>query len=110
MLRAGSSLYVLCIFLTSLMEPGRFYQATQAVGMGIFSALIFFLSFTIISYHFERRRMLAMSIVPSGAAVIFPIMLNQIGQGHQLVTTTRAMGSLIGGLLLFSNLAMKTRL
>ncbi|KAJ7075643.1 major facilitator superfamily domain-containing protein [Mycena belliarum] len=111
----GSSLYVLCIFLLSLAKSGEYYQVflAQAVGMGIFPALIFLPSFTIVSHHFKRRRALAMGIVTSGAAcggVIFPIMLNQIGQHVDFTTAIRVSGGLIGAQLLFANLVMRTNL
>ncbi|KAJ7468491.1 major facilitator superfamily domain-containing protein [Mycena latifolia] len=111
----GSTLYVLCIFLLSLTQAGQFYQVflAQAVGMGIFPALIFLPSFTIVSHHFKRRRALAMGIVTSGAAcggVMFPIMLNQIGQHVNFTTAIRASGGLVGAQLLFANLMMKTKL
>ncbi|KAF8172810.1 hypothetical protein K438DRAFT_1611400, partial [Mycena galopus ATCC 62051] len=85
----GSTLYVLCIFLLYSTQPDQLYQVflAQAVGMGIFSALMFLPSFTIVSHHFKRRRALAMDIVTSGAAcggVVFPIMLNKIGQHADL--------------------------
>ncbi|KAJ7115568.1 major facilitator superfamily domain-containing protein [Mycena crocata] len=115
MMLLGSILYVLCIFLLSLTQPGQFYQVflAQAVGMGTFPALILLPSFTIVSHHFKRRRALAMGIVTSGAAcggVVFPIMLNQIGQRADFITAICASGGLIGAQLLFANLAMKTRL
>ncbi|KAJ7631896.1 major facilitator superfamily domain-containing protein [Mycena polygramma] len=115
MMLIGSTLYVLCIFLLSLAQPGHFYQVflAQAVGMGVFPALIFLPSFTIVSHHFKRRRALAMGIVTSGAAcggVAFPIMLNQIGEHADFTTAIRASGGLVGAMLLFANLTMKTRL
>ncbi|KAJ7146008.1 major facilitator superfamily domain-containing protein [Mycena epipterygia] len=115
MMVLGSTLYVLCIFLLSLTQAGHFYEVflAQAVGMGVFPALIFLPSFTIVSHHFKRRRALAMGIVTSGAAcggVVFPIMLNQIGEHVNFTTAIRASGGLVGGLLLFANLTMKTRL
>ncbi|KAJ6469076.1 major facilitator superfamily domain-containing protein [Mycena vitilis] len=115
MMALGSTLYVLCIFLLSLTQPGQFYQVflAQAVGMGVFPALIFLPSFTIVSHHFKRRRALAMGIVTSGAAcggVVFPIMLNQIGERAGFTTAIRASGGLVGAMLLFANLTMKTRL
>jgi MFS family permease len=81
--------------------------------MGIFSALIFFPSFTIVSHHFKRKRAIAMAIVTSGAAcggVLFPIMLNQIGSRMHVTTGIRATGGVIAALLLFANLTMKTKL
>ncbi|KAJ7747622.1 major facilitator superfamily domain-containing protein [Mycena maculata] len=115
MMVVGSTLYVLCIFLLSLAHAGQFYQVflAQAVGMGIFPSLIFLPSFTIVSHHFKRRRALAMGIVTSGAAcggVVFPILLNQLGQRANFTIAIRASGGLIGALLLFANLAMRTRL
>ncbi|KAJ7484098.1 major facilitator superfamily domain-containing protein [Mycena galericulata] len=115
MMAVGSTLYVLCIFLLSLAHAGQFYQVflAQAVGMGIFPALIFLPSFTIVSHHFKRRRALAMGIVTSGAAcggVVFPILLNQLNQHTNFTTAIRASGGVIGVLLLFANLTMRTRL
>ncbi|KAJ7452197.1 major facilitator superfamily domain-containing protein [Mycena galericulata] len=115
MMAVGSTLYVLCIFLLSLAHAGQFYQIflAQAVGMGIFPALIFLPSFTIVSHHFKRRRALAMGIVTSGAAcggVVFPILLNQLNRHTNFTTAIRASGGVIGALLLFANLTMRTRL
>ncbi|KAK6984272.1 major facilitator superfamily domain-containing protein, partial [Favolaschia claudopus] len=106
--------YVLCIFLLSLTQVGQFYQVflAQAVGMGVFPALMFLPSFAIVSHHFRRRRVIAMGIVTSGAAwggVIFPVMLNQLGKRTKLTTGIRVSGGMIGAMLLFANLTMKTR-
>ncbi|KAK6971618.1 riboflavin transporter MCH5 [Favolaschia claudopus] len=114
MMAIGSTLYVLCIFLLSLTQQGQFYQVflAQAVGMGVFPALMFLPSFTIVSHHFNRRRALAMGIVTSGAAcggVIFPIMLNQLGKHTEFKTGIRVSGAIIGAMLLFANMTMKMR-
>ncbi|KAJ6524490.1 hypothetical protein B0H19DRAFT_1085225 [Mycena capillaripes] len=110
----GSSFYVICISLLSLTHHGQFYQVflAQGVGMGIFSALIFFPSFTIVSHHFKRRRTVAMAVVTSGAAcggVLFPIMLNQIGSRTHFTTAIRATGGIIAALLLFANCFHESR-
>ncbi|KAK7012405.1 major facilitator superfamily domain-containing protein [Favolaschia claudopus] len=114
MMFIGSTFYVLCIFLLSLTQAGQFYQVflAQAVGMGVFPALIFLPSFAIVSHHFRRRRVIAMGIVTSGAAwggVIFPVMPNQLGKRTKLTTGIRVSGGMIGAMLLFANLTMKTR-
>lgn len=80
--------------------------------MGIGQAMIFLPSFTIVSHHFKRRRALAIGIVTSGAAcggVVFPIMLNQLGQHTQFATGIRATASLVALQLLLANFMMKTR-
>ncbi|KAK6980546.1 hypothetical protein R3P38DRAFT_3235411 [Favolaschia claudopus] len=114
MMFIGSTFYVLCIILLSLTQVGQFYQVflAQAVGMGVFPALIFLPSFAIVSHHFRRRRVIAMGIVTFGAAwdgVIFPVMLNQLGKRTKLTTGIRVSGGMIGAMLLFANLTMKTR-
>ncbi|KAK7012393.1 riboflavin transporter MCH5, partial [Favolaschia claudopus] len=98
MMFIGSTFYVLCIFLLSLTQAGQFYQVflAQAVGMGVFPALIFLPSFAIVSHHFRRRRVIAMGIVTSGAAwggVIFPVMPNQLGKRTKLTTGIRVSGA-----------------
>ncbi|KAJ7235838.1 major facilitator superfamily domain-containing protein [Mycena rebaudengoi] len=105
----GSAFYVVSIFLLSLARTGHDFILcvqvflAQAVGMGVFPALIFLPSFTIVNHHFKRRRALAIGVVSSGAAC-------GLGQHVRFSTGIQATGALVAAQLLFANLIMKTRL
>ncbi|KAF5384219.1 hypothetical protein D9615_003456 [Tricholomella constricta] len=112
----GSLLFVFCIFMVSLSQPGQYYQLFLAQGLGIGTAvgITYVPGVSILSHYFHRRRALAMGIAVSGSGVggaIHPIILNQLFHGpvgfHNGV---RASGGLVGGLLIIAILLMKPRL
>ena len=85
----------------------------QGVLAGIGSGLTYVPSMAVISQHFSKRRTLAMSFVASGTplgAVIHPIMLNHLFNGH--VGFSRgvlASAGFVSTLLLIACLSMRTR-
>ncbi|KAI0080488.1 MFS general substrate transporter [Panus rudis PR-1116 ss-1] len=111
----GAVLYVFCVFMLSLAQPGQYYQVflAQGVGMGIGLGLTFLPSFSIVSHHFRAHRALATGIVATGASaggIVFPIMLNHLFRDPRMGFTggVRASGGLIAGLLLIANAMMRT--
>ncbi|KAF8064987.1 major facilitator superfamily domain-containing protein [Lyophyllum atratum] len=112
----GSLLFVFCIFMISLTQPGQYYQIFLAQGLGLGTAvgITYVPGVSILSHYFRRRRALAMGIAVSGSGVggaVHPIMLNRMFHGpigfHNGV---RASGALVGGLLIIAILLMKPRL
>ena len=111
----GSLLFVFCSFMLSLAKPHNYYQnfLAQGLGMGIGMGMLFMPSLSIASHYFRRRRALAMGIVLSGGslgAAIYPIMLNHLFASVGFAWAVRAQSFLYLGLLIISNLIMKTRL
>ncbi|KAL0958733.1 hypothetical protein HGRIS_014063 [Hohenbuehelia grisea] len=114
-LLGGSLLYLISIFLLSLVKPDRYYQnmLSQGVGMGIGQGLLFLPSITVISHYFCQRRALAMSIVMSGSSiggVIYPILLNSTLPRWGFAWSIRAVGFIDLGLLFIANMFMAPRL
>ncbi|OAX33371.1 MFS general substrate transporter [Rhizopogon vinicolor AM-OR11-026] len=111
----GSLIQSLSLFMLSLVKPGQFYLIllVQGVLPGIATGLIYAPSMAVISQHFSKRRTVAMSIVASGVpfgAVIHPIMLNHLLNGH--VGFSRgvlASAGFVSILLLISCLSMRTK-
>ncbi|TFK31637.1 major facilitator superfamily domain-containing protein [Crucibulum laeve] len=114
MVAVGSILQVFSMFMLSLTQRGQYYQIflAQAVGMGLGQSLLFLPSVSIIGQHFKNRRALATGIAVSGASVggiIWPIMLNKLGQRAVFANGIRATASMTAALLLIANLMVKTR-
>ncbi|KAG2158050.1 major facilitator superfamily domain-containing protein [Suillus bovinus] len=113
---AGSLLQSFSLFMLSLSKPDQYYQIflAQGVGMGIGSGLVYVPSIAVVSHYFRRRRTLAMTFVASGSslgAVVHPIMLNNILNGHlSFGNSVRASAGLVSILLLIACLCMRTRL
>ena len=87
---------------------------SQGICAGIGAGLLYILSIAVISHYFNRRRVLAMSIVAAGSSlgsVVHPIMLNNmldssLGFGNSV----RASAGLVAGMLLLAIVLMKPRL
>ncbi|KAE9405270.1 MFS general substrate transporter [Gymnopus androsaceus JB14] len=115
LLSGGSFLFVFSSFMLSLVQPQHFYQnfLAQGLGMGIGMGMLFMPSLSIASHYFRRRRALAMGIMLAGGslgAAIYPIMLNHLFPTVGFAWAVRAQSFLYLGLLVISNLIMKTRL
>ncbi|RDB28171.1 Riboflavin transporter MCH5 [Hypsizygus marmoreus] len=114
MIVAGSAIQVTSMFMLSLARDGQYYQVflAQALGMGLGQSLLFLPSLSIIGHHFKRRRAMATGIAVSGASVggvIWPIMLNQLGQRTSFANGIRVTAGLTGVLLLTAKFIMKTK-
>ncbi|GJE93674.1 MFS general substrate transporter [Phanerochaete sordida] len=113
---SGSFFLVFGLFMLSLTKPDQFYQVflSQGVCAGIGAGLLYIPSIAVISHYFNRRRVLAMSIVASGSSlgsVIHPIMLNNTLNGSlSFGNSVRASAGLVAGMLLIAILLMKPRL
>ncbi|KAF5381427.1 hypothetical protein D9757_009053 [Collybiopsis confluens] len=115
LLTGGSILFVFSSFMLSLAKPHHYYQnfLSQGLGMGIGMGMVFMPSISIASHYFRRKRALAMGIILSGGslgAAIYPIMLNHLFPKVGFGWAVRAQSFLYLGLLIISNLMMKTRL
>jgi len=112
---SGSVLYVSSMFVLSLTQLGQYYQVflCQSLGMGIGQGMLFLPALTIVGHHFRRLRSLAMGIVITGASgggIVFPIMLNRLGQRMPFPNAIRATCGVVVGLLFIANCIMRTRL
>lgn len=112
----GSFLLVFGLFMLSLAQPNQFYQVflSQGVCAGIGAGLLYIPSIAVISHYFNRRRVLAMSIVAAGSSlgsVVHPIMLNNTLNGSLgFGNSVRASAGLVAGMLLLAIALMKPRL
>ncbi|KAJ3805190.1 MFS general substrate transporter [Lentinula lateritia] len=107
---AGSVLFVFSVFMLSITHEHQYYQVFLSHGLGVG----FLPSLGIASHYFQTKRPLVMAIISAGAplgAVIHPIMLNKLIHGslgfHNAV---RANAGMDAGLLIISNLLVRTRL
>ncbi|KAF9548526.1 MFS general substrate transporter [Agrocybe pediades] len=110
---AGSTLFVVSLFLLSLAKPQKYFEIflSQGVGMGLRSGISFIATVGITSHHFRRRRALAAGVALSGSslgAVVFPIMLNNLLPKIGFAQTVRASAYIVLGLLIVSNCLMRT--
>ncbi|KAG7087341.1 hypothetical protein E1B28_013317 [Marasmius oreades] len=81
-IRAGSVLFIFCLYMLSLTKPDQYYQVflTQGLGMGIGVGCIQLHATTIVSRHFTRRRSFAYGIALTGSSVgsiVYPIGLSR---------------------------------
>ncbi|KAJ7915918.1 hypothetical protein B0H13DRAFT_1871661 [Mycena leptocephala] len=104
------------ISILSLCQRQKLCQMflAQGVGMGLGAGIVYIPSMAIVSYYFQKRRALAMSIVASGSsfgAIIHPIMLNNtLHRSLGFEDAVRASAGLVTGLLLLACLLMCPRL
>lgn len=116
LLAAGSIIYLVSLFMLSLVQPHHYYQniLAQGVGIGIGMGLLFIPSLSIASHYFRARRSLAMGIVLSGSSiggVVYPIMQNHIFNGKGgFPWGVRAAGFVCLAMLIGANAMMRTRL
>lgn len=113
MIAAGSFIQVVCTFMLSLSHHGQYYQVflSQAVGIGLGQSLLFLPSLSIIGHHFKRRRAFATGVAVTGAScggIVWPVMLNQLGQRTSFANAIRVTGGVVATLLLCANLMMHT--
>ncbi|KAF8646651.1 hypothetical protein AX16_007149 [Volvariella volvacea WC 439] len=112
----GSVLFVFCLFMLSLSQPGQYYQIflAQGVGLGMAIGATYIPGLGIVSHYFKRRRALALGIAASGSAVggtLHPIMLNQWFHGSLgFHNGVRASAGFNAGLLVIALSMMKLRL
>ncbi|KAL0958740.1 hypothetical protein HGRIS_014066 [Hohenbuehelia grisea] len=112
---AGSIVYLVSIFLLSLVQPHHYYQniLAQGVGMGIGMGMMFLPALTVTSHYFRKKRSAAMGVVIAGSSLggcLYPILLNNVLSRNGFAWGVRAVGFIDLGLLILANLLMKTRL
>jgi MCP family monocarboxylic acid transporter-like MFS transporter 10 len=81
--------------------------------MGIGQGMLFLPALTIVSHHFRKRKALATGIVVTGASaggIVFPIMLNKLGERFNFVDGIRAGAALVAVLLVIANCIMRPKL
>ncbi|SJK98360.1 related to MFS monocarboxylate transporter [Armillaria ostoyae] len=112
----GAILFIFCLFMLSLTQPGQYYQIilAQGFGAGLAIGLVYVPGISVVSHYFQRRRPFAMGVATSGSGlggVIQPIMLNKLFHGpvgfHNGVRISAAFNA---GLLLIAIPLMRTRL
>ncbi|KAG2130615.1 major facilitator superfamily domain-containing protein [Suillus bovinus] len=112
----GSLLQSLSIFMLSFAKPDQYYQIflTQGLCSGVALGLLYVPSLAVVSHYFKRKRTLVMTLVIPGSslgAIIHPIMLNNLLNGHLgFANTVRASAGFLSALLLIACLCMRTRL
>ncbi|KAG1768546.1 major facilitator superfamily domain-containing protein [Suillus occidentalis] len=112
----GSLLQSVSLFMLSFAKPDQYYQVflTQGLGSGIALGLLYIPSLAVVSHYFKRKRTLVMTFVILGSslgAIIHPIMLNNILNGHLgFANGVRASAGMVSALLLIACLCMRTRL
>ncbi|CCM03673.1 uncharacterized protein FIBRA_05817 [Fibroporia radiculosa] len=62
----GSVIYIVCLFLLSLVQPYHYYQVflAQGLGMGSGIGLVYLPTSVIVQNHFKRDKALAMGLIP----------------------------------------------
>jgi len=87
LLLAACGLNVFSLFMVSLVQREKYYQAllSQGFGMGIGVGLFYMPCLAVVGRHFRRRRALAMGIVASSVSIggaLFSIMFNLFFHGR----------------------------
>ncbi|KAK0458984.1 major facilitator superfamily domain-containing protein [Desarmillaria tabescens] len=112
----GGILFIFCLLMLSLMQPGQYYQIilAQGIGAGLAIGLMYVPGISVVSHYFQCRRSFAMGVATSGSGlggVIQPIMLNKLFHGpvgfHNGVRISAAFNA---GLLLIAIALVRTRL
>ncbi|KAF8868817.1 MFS general substrate transporter [Gymnopilus junonius] len=108
----GSCIFVISLFMLSLAREQQYSDVflSQAVGMGIGLGCTFIPTVSVVSHHFNERKVLATGIVMSGSslgAVIFPIMINNLIKTIGFAKTVRASAYIVFGLLIIANAIMR---
>ena len=128
---AGSCVYVVSIFMLSLVRPEQYYQVcrsrrhpivksgitpsqvflSQAIGMGVGQGMLFLPALTVIGRHFKRKRALATGIVVTGASaggIAFPIMLDFLANRVSFTFAIRISAAVVAVLLIVANALVST--
>ncbi|KAF9070883.1 major facilitator superfamily domain-containing protein [Rhodocollybia butyracea] len=110
----GSILFVFCLFMLSLAQPGQFYQVflAQGIGAGLGIGMIYVPGIAVVSQYFYKRRTLAMATVASGSGVgaaLQSIMLNKLFERLGFQTTLRISAAFNAGILCIGIFISKMR-
>ncbi|KAG1902716.1 MFS general substrate transporter [Suillus fuscotomentosus] len=112
----GSLLQSFSLFMLSLAKPHQYFQIilTQGLGSGIAVGLLHVPGLAVVSHHFRQKRTLVMTFVTLGSSsgsLVYPIMLNNLLNGHLgFANGVRASAGLTSMLLLIACLCVRTRL
>ncbi|KAJ3563680.1 hypothetical protein NP233_g8786 [Leucocoprinus birnbaumii] len=112
----GSIIISLSLFMLSFVKANQYYGAflCQGIGMGIGGGMIYLPSLVTVSQYFERKRVVAMSIVTAGVsagAVVSPILLNHLLRQPQMsfATVSRIYAGVVSSLLIPACYLVKPR-
>jgi len=101
--------------MLSLTRPGQYYAIllAQGLALGIGQGIVYVPAMAVVSQHFRKRRILAMSLVTCGSSlgmIIHPIMLNYLFNGSVgFANGVRISAAMITALLVIACLLMRTR-
>ncbi|KAF8625094.1 hypothetical protein AX15_005573 [Amanita polypyramis BW_CC] len=113
---SGTLLHGLGLFMLSLTQKNQYYQIflAQGVCFGLSCGLTYVPTFAILSHYFRQRKSLVIGLVAGGSslgAVIHPIMLNRLFNGHiGFHNGIRISASINVFLLIVANFLSRTRL
>ncbi|KAL9619597.1 MAG: hypothetical protein Q9160_005784 [Pyrenula sp. 1 TL-2023] len=112
-LMAGSFLHVFGLMMTSISKEYYQFLLSQAVCSAIGASMVFYPAFNCVTTWFFKKRGAAVGLVAAGSSlggVIFPLMvihlIPQVGFGW----TLRICAFMILGLLIFANIAIRSRI
>ncbi|KAK1240371.1 hypothetical protein MKX07_004399 [Trichoderma sp. CBMAI-0711] len=113
LLLLGSIVHVLGLMMASISSKYYHFLLSQSICSPIGAAMVLYPSFSCITTWFQRKRALAMGIAASGSSmggVVMPIMVNQLIPTIGFGWTMRACAFLMLGLLIITNLTVRSRL
>lgn len=112
-LLGGSLLHVFGLMMTSLSSEYYQFILAQGICSPLGASAIFNASVNCVSTWFGKRRAFALGVMASGSSlggVIFPIMVTKLIPEVQFPWAMRICAFLILGMLIISNLTLKSRL
>ncbi|KAL6799319.1 major facilitator superfamily domain-containing protein [Trichoderma sp. SZMC 28013] len=113
LLLLGSTVHIFGLMMASISS--RYYQfiLSQSICSPIGAAMVLYPSFSCITTWFLKKRALAMGIAASGSSmggVVMPIMVNRLIPNIGFGWTMRTCAFLMLGLLIITNLTVRSRL
>ena len=111
--KIGSFLHVFGLMMASISTEYYQFLLSQAVCSSIGASMVFYPAFSAIVTWFYKKRALAIGIAASGSSlggVIFPIMVQRLVVEVGFGWTMRICAFLILGLLVITNLFIKSRI
>ncbi|KAF2759552.1 major facilitator superfamily transporter, partial [Pseudovirgaria hyperparasitica] len=113
LLLLGSFMHVFGLMMTSLATKYYHFILAQAICSAIGASMIFYCSMNSTTTWFFKKRGAALGLVTAGSSlggVILPIMVTKLIPQIGYAWTMRTIGFTILGLLVFSNLTVRSRL
>ncbi|KAL7809423.1 major facilitator superfamily domain-containing protein [Trichoderma gracile] len=113
LLLVGTIVHVFGLMMASISSEYYQFMLSQSICSPIGAAMVLYPSFSCITTWFQKKRALAMGIAASGSSlggVVMPIMVNQLIPTIDFGWTMRACAFLMLGLLVITNLTVRSRL